>query len=766
MKQVIHPILGGVASLKETPTSAPRRGAVLVQSAASLLSAGTERMTVEFASKNLLQKARARPDLVRQVLDKARREGILTALETVRHRLDQPLALGYSCAGIVTDVGAGVSGFRVGDRVACAGGGYAVHAEVVSVPINLVAKIPEEVDFESAAFTTLGAIALHGIRLAEVQLGEIVAVIGLGLLGQLAVQMLKAAGCIVIGMDIQPARARLALQLGANAIATTPDELSAACFRLSGGRGADAVIITADTPSSQPVELAGMIARDRASVVAVGAVGMQIPRKLYYDKELTFRVSRSYGPGRYDPEYEEKGHDYPIGYVRWTENRNMHAFLQLLAEGKVNVKPLITHRFPIEEATKAYELITAKTGEPFLGVLLIYPDQPDLSRKIVLAQKAHSVSHFTLHAPRSNGQRIAIGLLGAGNYAITTLLPAMKKVPDIEFVGVCTASGLSARHAGDKFGFRYCTTDENEILNNPDINTVVVATRHHLHARQVIAALNAGKHVFCEKPLALNEEELRDIVRAYSGKQKDRGAEKQRGESTREQGSEEFNAPMHPPTPAPLLMVGFNRRFAPMARHLKSFLADVHEPLVIHYRVNAGYVPSDHWIQDPEQGGGRIIGEVCHFVDFLVFLTSALPVRVFARALPNNGYYCDDNVGIMLEFADGSLGTINYVANGDKSFPKERVEVFGGGSVAVLDDFRRLELVRNGRKRTVKSALRQDKGHRGEWEAFVAAVRNDGPSPIPIEEIVATTMATFAAVKSMQMDKPVDLTLEVAEGEF
>jgi len=746
VKQVLQNLKTGTVELADVSIPLCQPGHLLIATRCSLISVGTERMVIEFARKNLLEKARARPDLVRQVLDKAQREGMLTTLESVRSRLDQPLALGYSSAGTVIAVGEGVTDIHVGDRVACAGGGYAVHAEVVSVPNNLVVKLPNSVDFESAAFTTLGAIALHGLRLAEPQLGETVAVIGLGLVGLLTVQLAKAAGCRVLGMDPNPDRCRLAEQLGCDATATSSSQFASRVSQFTDGHGADKVIICAATPSNEPVELAGRIARDRATVVAVGAVGMEIPRKLYYEKELTFRVSRSYGPGRYDPEYEEKGHDYPIGYVRWTENRNMQAFLQLLAEGKVNVKPLIIHRFPIEEAPKAYDLITGKTGEPFLGVLITYPDQPDLSRKIVLNQ--HQVSRITHHASRSGIDRVTIGLLGAGNFAVTTLLPNMKKVPGIEFIGVCTATGLSARHAGDKFGFRYCTTDENQILNDPDINTVVIATRHHLHARQVIAALNAGKHVFCEKPLALNEDELRDIVKAY--------------QQANRRISESANAQIrNPKSEIRNLMVGFNRRFAPMARQLKAFLADVHEPLVMHYRVNAGYIPPDHWVQDPEQGGGRIIGEVCHFVDFLTFLADALPVRVHARALPNDGRYRDDNVVITLEFADGSLGTITYVANGDKAFPKERVEVFGGGCVATLDDFRRLELVRGGRRKVVRSRLRRDKGHRGEWEAFVQALREGGPAPIPFEEIVATTLTTFAVVDSLRRGKLVAVELDL-----
>ena len=740
MKQLIQHVRRSEPRVIDLPSPLVGSNAVLVRTAASLISVGTERTVVTMASKSLLQKARTRPDLVHQVVDKAQREGILTTLESVRSRLDQLLALGYSSTGTVIAVGDDVTGFQVGDRVACAGGGYAVHAEVVSVPRNLVVKLPGSVDFESAAFATLGAIALHGLRLAEPQLSEMVAVIGLGLVGQLAVQLAKAAGCRVFGVDLAPDRVRLALQLGIDQAVLRP-EAQAEAQAFTGGCGFDTVVITAATRSNDPVELAGHIARDRAVVVAVGAVGMTIPRKVYYEKELDFRISRSYGPGRYDPTYEEKGVDYPYGYVRWTENRNMQAFVQLLAEGKVDVKPLITHRFLIEEAAKAYDLITGKTEEPFLGVLITYPEQPDLSRRIELRKRVAGgrwqIATETWQSAISH-QPVAIGLLGAGNFATTTLLPAMRKVPGIELIGVCTATGLSARHAGDKFGFRYCTTDENEILSDPEINTVVIATRHHLHARQVIAALKAGKHVHCEKPLCPNEDELRSIVQTFNACP-ERNRRVQR---------------------TSILTVGFNRRFAPLTRQLKAFLTDIHEPLVMHYRVNAGYIPLDHWVHDPEQSGGRVIGEVCHFVDFLTFLAGALPMRVHARSLPNDGRYRNDNVVITLEFADRSLGTITYVANGDKAFPKERVEVFGGGTVAVLDDFRCLELVRNGRKKVHRSRLRQDKGHRGEWEAFVAALRDGDPLPIPFEDIVATTLTTFRILDALRHGELVEVEVE------
>jgi predicted dehydrogenase/threonine dehydrogenase-like Zn-dependent dehydrogenase len=717
MKQVLQDPRTGEVAVAEVPSPKLLPGCVLVRIAASLVSAGTERASSEFARKSLLQKAKARPDLVRDVLGKIQRDGLFSAISAVRSRLDQPSALGYSSAGTVVGVGEGVTDLRPGDRVACAGVGYAVHAEFACVPRLLAAPIPPDsaVSFDEAAFTTVGAVALHGLRTAEAKLGEVVAVIGLGLLGQLTVQVLKAAGCRVLGMDIAPARAELALRLGADAISVSDSEFRDLCHEVSRGNGADAVLITAETPSSGPVHLAAEIARDRAIVTAVGTVGMDIERRPFYEKELDFRVARSYGPGRYDAAYEQKGRDYPIGYVRWTETRNMEGFLRLLAEKKLNVKPLITHRFPIEHAHGAYDLITGKTGEPHLGVLITYPAEALESARIELKTQA----------PVAMGpKRVSIGLLGAGGFAMSTLLPAIKQISGIEFGGVCAANGSHARHAADKFGFRYCSTDEAQIIEDPAVSTIVIATRHHLHAAQVLSALRAGKHVFCEKPLCLREEELAEIVSAHSAAHS-------------------------------LLMVGFNRRFAPMAIQMKQFLGQVREPLAMHYRVNAGYLPPDHWLNDPEQGGGRILGEVCHFVDFLTFIAGTVPAEVQTRALANSSQYSGDNVVVSLQFANGSQGTITYIANGDRSFSKERIEVFGGGSVAVLEDFRRLELVRRGHKQLLRSRLRQEKGHRGEWQAFASALREGSDAPIPFSEIVATTLATLAAETSRLSGQPV-----------
>lgn len=728
MKQVLQHARTGEILVEEVPAPQLLPGCVLVRIAASVVSAGTERASAEFARKSLLQKAQARPDLAREVIGKARRDGILSAIQAVRSRLDQPQSPGYSSAGTVIAVAPDVTDLQPGDRVACAGAGFAVHAEIACVPRLLVARIPpggDEVSFDEAAFATLGAVVLHGIRTSEARLGDLVAVIGLGLLGQIAVQLLKAAGCRVVGMDIDASRADLALQMGAEATAYSASEFLHVCQEISGGIGVDSALITAETRSSDPVNLAGSIARDRAIVVAVGTVGMEIERKTYYEKELDFRVSRSYGPGRYDAAYEQKGRDYPIGYVRWTENRNMEVFLHLLAGGKISIQPLITHRFPIECAQKAYELIAGNSNEPSLGVVIQYPESDDAPLRNEPPDEARRLSLVSSEAiPRQmeNAGEVSIGVLGAGVYATGTLIPALRDASGAALIGLGAATGSHAQNAAKRFGFRYCATDENQLLHDSAIHAIVIATRHHLHAKQVQAALAAGKHVFCEKPLCLCEDELRSIVRACLG---------------------------IPTARRPVLMVGFNRRFAPMVVRMKSFLAQTSEPLALHYRVNAGCLPPDHWINDPEQGGGRILGEVCHFIDLLMFMASAPITEVEARSLGDNGRYSGGNVTISLRFANGSEGTISYLANGDRSFSKERLEIFGGSAVAVLDDFRRLELVRDGRKEIVRSRWRQDKGHRAECEAFIESVRQKKQAPISFEDIVCSTLAALRAAESV-----------------
>jgi predicted dehydrogenase/threonine dehydrogenase-like Zn-dependent dehydrogenase len=710
MKAVMQSYSGGSPNVVEVPPPALLPGGLLVQNARSLVSAGTERLMVDLAQKSLLGKARARPDLVRQVLQKVQKDGLLATVDTVRKRLDVPMPLGYSSAGVVLEVADGVSDFRPGDRVACAGAGYANHAEVIFVPRHLAAPVPDAVPFEAAAFTTVGAIALQGLRLAKPELGETVVVIGLGLVGLLTVQLTRAAGCRVLGMDTDPERCRLARELGVEFATEDPDALHDTCLEATGGHGADRVLVTASTQSSQPVELAGHLARRRGTVVVVGAVGLELPRPPYYQKELEFRLSCSYGPGRYDPEYEEKGRDYPYGHVRWTENRNLRAFLDQLAAGTVVTEPLVSHRFPIDGAPGAYELLTEKGAEPSLGIVLEYPEPEAQGSEV---PRPRRVELAPRKRPSPDG-RIRLGVLGAGQFAAGVLLPVIANLPRVELVGVCNATGIKARHVGRRFGFRFATTEPREILEHPEIDTVLIATRHHLHAPQVLSALEAGLRVFVEKPLCLREDELTAIEAACAA------------------------APA-PPT----LMVGYNRRFAPMTRRLAEHLARASGPKVMHYRINAGYLPPEHWTQDPEVGGGRLLGEACHFVDYLTFLAGAPPSSWNVCSLPTGGRYRDDNLVITLTFPDGSLGTVTYVANGDPSLAKERCEVFCGGTAAVLDNFRRLDLARDGRTRTHRDRLRQDKGHGDQLRAFFGAAESGAEPPIPLTELFAVARVTL-----------------------
>jgi predicted dehydrogenase/threonine dehydrogenase-like Zn-dependent dehydrogenase len=715
MKQVVQEIRSGNTRVEDVPAPAVLPGTALVMNSVSLVSAGTERSLVEFAGRSMLGKARSRPDLVRQVLSKAAREGVLSTFDAVQNRLDQPMALGYSSAGTILALGDGMEGFHVGQRVACAGGGFAVHAEFVVVPRNLLAPLPDEVDFESGAFGTLGAIALHGFRLGKAALGEYVAIIGLGLLGLLAAQIAHAAGCRVLGIDLDAGRVARAQAMGVDAVERQAATEVGRAF--SRGRGFDLVQICADTPSNDTVELAGEIARNRGRVVSTGVVGTQLPRKAYYEKELNFIISRSYGPGRYDPAYEEAGIDYPAAYVRWTEGRNLEGFLQLVANGSIEVLPLVTHRFSIEQAVEAYQVIRGDTGEPFLAVLLQYPHP---------STGAEPRTRIELHQAPAPEPSVHLGVVGAGNFATAVMLPAQRSAPDVSRVSLVSARGLNAQAVGRKFGFQRAETDFDSLLHASDINTLAILTRHHLHADQTTAGLKAGKHVFCEKPLALNREELERILQALR---------------------ESKN----------LLTVGYNRRFAPLAIRLKTFLEPVSDPLMITYRVNAGPLPLTHWLHDPQQGGGRLVGEGCHFIDFMTYLCGQPPVRATASALPDHGSYHEDNFGLTLDFADGSVGQLVYVANGDRALPKERIEVFGGGRAAILDDFRRLERIADGRRRSQRSWLRQDKGHAAEWQAFIGAIRTGGPPPIPYEHLFGVASATFAGLESIRTKKPVDV---------
>ncbi len=708
MKQVLQSYRTGAVKVTEVPAPTEAEpGGVLVHTTASLVSAGTERMAMELGKKSLVGKARARPDLVQKVMQKLAREGVVATARTVFAKLDVPNPLGYSCAGRVVD--ADDAPFSMGDRVACAGAKVANHAEMNAVPRNLCARVPAGISDEEASFVTVGAIALHGVRTAAVQLGERVAVIGLGLIGMLAMQLLRAQGCKVLGVDLDRKKLDLAKELGCDAVGHPGAEAVEAMAAMSNGRGADAVVICAATSSDDPVALAGELARDRARIVAVGAVGMNLPRRPYYDKELVFLQSRSYGPGRYDPTYEERGVDYPAGYVRWTEQRNLESFLEAVASGAVDVKRLITHRFPIEKAEDAYRLISGESGEPFLGVVLTYSAKGEPATNVELrGPEAAAAAH----------DRVGLAFVGAGAFATGVLVPAFSKVTGAKLASVASARGVSSRHLADKFRFARATSDLDAQLADPAVDAVVIATRHHLHAAQAIAALNAGKHVFVEKPLALNENALAELLAA------------------RERAGR-------------LLMVGFNRRFSPLARELEKRLSCRKTPLVLHYRINAGPIAPESWVKDPAVGGGRIVGEACHMVDLVSFLCGAVPVRVYAERAGQS----DDDVSITLRLSDGSVATIDYVATGDPAYPKERLEVLGDGAVATLDDFRTLDFAKGRRQRM--TSLLKDKGHAAEAVAFVEAVKRGGPPPISYESLAATTRSTFAALESLATGLPV-----------
>ncbi|MEP6635670.1 MAG: bi-domain-containing oxidoreductase [Acidobacteriota bacterium] len=722
MKQVLQNRKTGIPSVVEVPVPALQKGRVLVRTAASLISSGTERASVESAGKGLVQEARERPDLVRSVVEKARKDGIRNTFNAVRGKLAASQALGYSAAGIVVGAGTSVTEFHVGDRVACAGVGFASHAEAISVPKNLCVHLPKDLDFEAGAFGTLGAIALQGVRLAEPTLGELVVVIGLGLVGQLTVQLLKANGCRVFGIDLDPARVALALQLGADAAAVSSDAGKDTIMKWTRGRGADAVLITAATDSNQPVELAGEISRMKGRVVIVGMTGMQIPRSTFFARELSLQISMSYGPGRYDPEYEERGRDYPFGYVRWTENRNIEAFLDLVASKRVNVDALITHRFPLDDAERAYRLIAGELNEPYLGVVLSYDTERELARQVELRGRA---------APSPSAQQsVRVGVIGAGSYLSTMLLPQFKE-QHADLCVVSTASGVSANNAGKRFGFARSVSDAQDVIDDPEVNLVVIGTQPDLHAKLSQQALESNKDVFVEKPLALHDEELDELLAV---------AENSSGR----------------------LMVGFNRRFSPLARKAQEFFAGRNMPLSILYRVNAGRIPADHWTHDPEIGGGRIIGEVCHFIDLMQFLTGAPPVSVFAEAVTssNQSVISEDSVFITLRFADGSNGSIAYLAEGDAALGKERVEIFGEGKSFVLDDFRRASLYHKGHEEQI-TLRSQDKGQAEQVKVACEMVLG-GSAPITLAELAATTRATFRIKDSLRTGQ----RIKVSSSEF
>jgi len=712
MKQVLQNFKTGKIMLEEVPVPVCRQGGILVQTAYSLISAGTERGTVEMGKASLVGKAKKRPDLVKQVIDNLQREGLRATISKVTSRLDAWKALGYSCSGKVVE--SRTEDFKVGDRVACAGQDIASHAEYVSVPRLLAARIPENVSFADAAYTTLGAIAMQGVRQADLRIGESCVLIGLGLLGQLTAQILKAAGVQVFGIDINPSMVEKAKENGLDIAFERKDPaLEIAIIDATKGHGVDAVIITAATSSLDPIELAGRLARKKGKVVIVGAVPTGFSRENYYKKELELRMSTSYGPGRYDPLYEEKGTDYPYGYVRWTEKRNMEAFLKLVQEGKIKLDSITTHTFDIDNAIQAYDLILTRR-EPFLGILLRYhPDRP--------------VSHsITLKASPSQG-KIKIGFIGAGSFAQAYLLPDMIKIDDIDLVGVATASGNSARTVAERYNFKFATTDYHDIINNSEINTVFIATRHDLHGTLVLEALKAGKNVFVEKPLAISESEIDSIINFFKNNSTDE---------------------------VPLLMVGFNRRFAPFVQQIKKKLQI--GPIAITYRINAGYIPPNHWTQDMQVGGGRIVGEVCHFVDLAMYLAGCIPVSVSA-VLMDDPQHLNDTLTINLKFQNGSVANICYFANGSKALEKENLEVYGNGTTAILNDFKALNIY--AKKKKQYKSFSQDKGHKEEVEQFLKALKNGQPSPISFNELYISSLIPFKIIESIKTSKLIKLQL-------
>ncbi|WP_197530691.1 bi-domain-containing oxidoreductase [Bythopirellula polymerisocia] len=743
--------------MHEVPAPAVAPGEVLIANQASLVSAGTEKMVMDLAKKSLLGKARERPDHVRRVLEKVHNEGLVSTYRQVRQKLEEPLSMGYSSAGVVIACGQGVQDFKPGDRVASNG----PHAEVVSVPRNLCARVPENVSLESAAFGVLGSIALQGVRLTQTTLGETVLVIGLGLVGQLTVALLKAAGVRVLGVDPDASRCELAVRMGADV--ARPDLGSETIEQLTGGLGADAVVITASTKSNGPIEMAAGAVRQKGRIVLVGVVGLELDRRPFYFKECEFVVSCSYGPGRYDASYEERGQDYPAAYVRWTEQRNIQAVLDLMGAGRLDVGPLISHRFEIGEAARAYEIIESGS-EAFLGMVLEYGGKEVARRearggKEVARREALGASNSTRHsfgtsirlraASGKSGGKSRCGVLGVGNFARGVMLPAMRDAGAFEIAAICSAKGVSAAQAAKTYNAEVACTDEEEIFGDPSIDTVFSFTRHDLHARHVLRAIQTGKNIFVEKPLCLTVEELGEVEGEVARREARGGKEVVRREAlgAREEGGE-LSAGGGRETP--LVMVGFNRRFSPSARLVREHFAQVAAPLTVSIRFNAGDIPAEHWTQQDEEGGGRIIGEACHAIDLATYLCGAPVVRVFAESVGGDqpGQITDDQCFITLRHANGSISNIAYLAGGDRAFPKERVEVLGAGRVAVIDDFHTVTTYHGGKKKVTKG--KQQKGHAEEIAEFANAIVAGGEAPIPWEELRATSLAAILAVRSLR----------------
>lgn len=713
MLQILQSLRDGRTEVAEVPAPACRPGTVVIHTRASLISAGTERMLVEFGRAGFLDKARSQPDKVRQVLDKVRTDGPSATLNAVRNKLDQPIPLGYCNAGVVLEVGAGVTDLKPGDRVVSNG----PHAEVVRVPRNLVARIPDDapLPWEHASFAVAGSIALQGIRLAAPTLGETVFVMGLGLLGQMTVQMLRTSGCHVIGSDFSEERLAMARSFGARTVALgAGEDPVAAALAATGGRGVDAVLITAATDSDAPMQQAAAMSRIRGRIVLVGVTGLNLSRQPFFEKELSFQVSCSYGPGRYDAAYEDEGHDYPFGHVRWTAGRNFQAVVDLLADGRLDVAPLVTRTIPIAEAPAAYDALA--DGQA-LGIVLSYPERdPEQVRRRSLPGAADGHAPSILPAPGR------IGILGAGNYTTATLLPTLQRI-GAKVTRIGGGTGATTWLAARRFGISEATTDNSRILDADDVDTVLLTTRHDSHARLAIRALERHKNVFVEKPLALTLEEVDAVEDAW------------RAATAAGRG--------------PLLCVGFNRRFAPISQQMRAHISAASEPVVLLGTLNAGAIPASHWVQQPHIGGGRIIGEACHYIDLFRFLVGAPIVDIQAACVGGTATAIREDKAILtLTFADGSIGTIHYLANGHSSFPKERVEAFVAGQVLVNDNFRTLRH-HGGPLKLPTLPGSQDKGHAALLEAFLHAVRQGGPAPIPVDELLEVSRWSIRAAQQL-----------------
>lgn len=705
MKQLIQSYKTGKMEVVEVPIPGCSEKGILIQTKSSLVSAGTEKMMVDLAKKSLLGKAKSRPDLVKQVLDKMKKEGFQSTIQKVMTKLDSPVPLGYSCAGEIIMLGKNVMGFSNGDRVACAGAGYANHAEINFIPKNLFTKIPDSVSFEDASFVTVGSIALQGVRQLNPTIGEKIAVIGSGLIGQLTIQLLKANGCGVIAVDINKSKLQLAEEMGADKTALSGNMFS--CIEdFTKGVGVDGVIITASTKSKQVMAQAGEICRTKGRVIIVGLFPIEIPRDIYYKKELGCKLSMSYGPGRYDPLYEEQGIDYPISYVRWTEQRNLETILNLIEHKKITPQKLITHKFEFQKVHNAYKLLSGETKEPYLGIILNYAKEIQQSSLISISNEKKI-------------SKIELALVGAGNFSQSVTLPTLKNC-EINFNTLVDNNSTVLTDIGRKYQFNTISSSMDDILKDKKINTIMITTPHNNHSALVMESLRFDKNVFVEKPLAICEEELKEIKKVYEKYPRQ-------------------------------LMVGFNRRFSSHAKKIREYISNNSTPLIMNYVINAGDIPPEHWVQDPKIGGGRIIGEVCHFLDFLQFISNSSPTSIFATSLKTNNmkYKNDDSVLITISYKNGSIGTITYHAVGDKSLPKEFFEVNAGNKTVKMHNFDMTEFYSNGKKTRYRSK-KQDKGFKQEYQQFFNSIINKDLSPISFESLYLTTLSTFRIIESIK----------------